>query len=153
MLSIDCLEGDGEVVGGLRRELVRLRNLQELRSEGVQIAVDAVRLIGVRLRDFGDEVPVRDLNRALEIVSKTAVLADGELQKSRPAEVEALEPQRNLVLIILDSPVPDERKSLFLASMASALDEVGENGLQVVYDALRSASSEERANELLAIGA
>lgn len=132
----------------LRRELKRLRDLMELRSVGVEVALDSARLI--RERVAGGDVSVRDLNRSLEMMTKTAVIADDELRKGREAEVEAGAPERDILLIILDSTIPDVRKRVMLREMA---DDLGDSGGQVLFDALRSVSSEERARELLEIEA
>lgn len=134
----------------LKRELQRLDDLQELRSMGISIAVESARQISAILADPSKEVSVRDMNRSMEIVTKTAIMADEALEKSERAEVEATAPQRNIVLIILESNVPDDRKREHLVAVAK---EIGPEGPQVVYQALCELSNEDRAKELIELEA
>lgn len=136
----------------LKRELKRLNDLANLRGLGISLAVQSAELIGERLAVRGKEAEaLRDVNRALEIVTKTALLADAALQSSRSAEIEAQAPFREIVLIILESPLPDSRRRVMLQEI---VEQKGEGGHQIVYDALVAATQDSsRADELLQLEA
>jgi len=147
-MEIDELASDKENSVALVRELNRLKDLAHLRSMGISLAVDSANLIKDMLSDGKQNL--RDVNRSLEIVTKTAVLADEALSKSQSAEVEAAAPQRNVVLIILESPITEERKRAMLIDLA---DEMGDDGRQLIYQALVDVSDSARASELLQLEA
>ncbi len=128
----------------LKGELKRLEDLQFIRSEGVSIAAA---LIGqIREKAAIEDISVRDMNRAVEVSMKTAVKADEMLWRGEEAERAALAPQRNMVVLILDSPLPDDRKRQMFYTLAA---EIGDQGLALIFDELSEARDPEFARELL----
>jgi hypothetical protein len=150
-MEIDPATSDKDIGKELKRELERLEDLVKLRSLGVRLAVKSAELIEERLMEKGEgRAALRDVNRSLEIVTKTAILADSALTRSSTATVEANTPRRNVVLFILESTIPDERKRAILVALA---DEMGDQGRQLVYEAIVDASDSKRASELLELEA
>ena len=148
-MEIDEAHTDEENSLELRREYKRLEDLTKLRGLGIRLAVKSAEIIEERLMASGqDKAQLRDVNRSLEIVTKTAILADNMLQRNTSPEAEAIAPQKDVVLIILKSPIPDERRRLMLKDLA---EEWGNT--QLVYDALVAVSDSGRADELLELNA
>lgn len=141
-LNID--DSDGQSLERLNRELDRLRDLQSIAAGGISVAARLLSLIDEKVS--GEKIALRDANRSLEVVTKSAVKASELLELSRGPERAARAPERNIVLIILESPMGDDRKSVLLRDFAMKL---GDGGVEVVRTAVEEVEGSDRADVLL----